>query len=94
MSISDNDANRQAVLRYLSSGNFGLDFFRRRAEGGRQDLQLAESYKVLMHGRDGMPPSWLMQETPGMPDRQTGPGFQFMLNADLLKLAPGLRKYW
>lgn len=34
--------------------------------------------------------SWLMQDVPGLP--QIGrPGYQFTINADLLKLFPGLK---
>jgi hypothetical protein len=41
-----------------------------------------------------MPPSWLMHESPGMPNLKTGPGYQFTLKADMLKLFPSLRKHF
>jgi hypothetical protein len=45
----------------------------------------------MIPGAPGMPGSMLMQDVPGMPkiDR---PGYQFTVNADLLKLFPELQK--
>lgn len=78
----------------LTGGKFGLEFFGGALKAEGKTFNSLSQYPQLMHGRDGMPPSWLMQETPGMLDRQTGPGFQFMLNADLLQLIPDLKKHF
>jgi hypothetical protein len=46
----------------------------------------------LIPGRKpGAPGLWLMQEVPGLP-KIGRPGYQFTINADLLKLFPGLKK--
>jgi hypothetical protein len=79
----------------LTGGKFGLDFFggALRAEG--KTFNETSAYPWLFPGREpGMPGSWLMQEVPGLPPLRRDPGFQFTLNADLLKLWPGLQSYW
>lgn len=49
-------------------------------------------YPLWMPGsQPGEPGSSLMKSLPGMPTMKTGPDFQFMMNADLLKLFPALK---
>jgi hypothetical protein len=73
-------------------GKFGLDFFGvgLRAEG--KTFKDLSPYPLLLPGtRPGAPGSWLMQEVPGLP-KIGGACYQFMINADLLKLFPQLRR--
>lgn len=74
----------------VTGGKVGLDFLGGglRLEG--KTFKDLSPYPILVPGRDpGAPASWLMQQVPGMPSIG-GPGFQFTINADLLKLFPGL----
>ncbi len=70
----------------VTGGKFGLDLF-----GGGLKLE-GKTFKELspypfLHRSDtpGEPASWLMQSVPGEPMIKQ-PGFQFMLNADLMKM--------
>jgi len=78
----------------LTGGKFGLDFLGGGLKAEGRTFNSLSPYPLLLQGRDGMPPAWLMQQYPGLPDMKTGAGFQFMLNADLLKLSPWLRKHF
>ena len=76
----------------LSGGSFGLDFFGGALKAEGKTFKELSPYPQLVPGRDpGMAASWLMQETPGMPMVKR-PGYQFMLNADMMKLWPWLRR--
>lgn len=78
----------------FTGGKFGLDFLGGglRAEG--KTFNSLSPYPFMVPGNGpGEPPRWIMNQTPGMPDMKT-PGYQFMLNADLLKLIPGMKKYF
>jgi hypothetical protein len=48
-------------------------------------------YPLIIPGAPGEPGSQLMQEVPGLP-KIGAPGYQFTINADLLKLFPQLQK--
>lgn len=70
----------------LTGGKFGVDLF-----GGGLKLE-GKTFKELspypfLNRSDtpGEPASWLMQSVPGVPMIKE-PGFQFMLNADLMKM--------
>lgn len=76
----------------LTGGKFGLDFFGGGLKAEGKTFNSLSPYPMFVPGRDGMPGSTIMQQYPGLSDVKTGPGFQFMLNADLLKLFPNLRK--
>ena len=78
----------------LTGGKFGLDFLGGGLKAEGKTFNELSPYPQLLMGRDGMPPSWLMQEVPGKPNMKAGPGYQFTLNADLLKLVPSLKKYF
>ena len=75
----------------LTGGKFGLDFLGGGLKAEGKTFKDLSPYPLLIPGtRAGRPGSWLMQEVPGMP--QIGrPGYQFMINADLLKLFPQLQ---
>lgn len=76
----------------LTGGKFGLDFFDGALKAEGKTFKSLSPYPMLMPGMGpGFEPTWLMNQTPGMPDLKAS-GFQFMLNADLLKLFPGLKK--
>jgi hypothetical protein len=76
----------------ITGGKFGLDFFGGALKAEGKTFKSLSPYPMLMPGMGpGYEPNWLMNQTPGMPDLKQ-PGFQFMLNADLLKLFPGLQK--
>ena len=78
----------------LTGGHFGLELFGGGLKAEGKTFKELSPYPQLLPGRDaGDTPSWLMQEVPGMPSIKR-PGYQFMLNADLLKLFPHLQKYW
>lgn len=78
----------------FTGGKFGLDFLGGGLKAEGRTFKGLSPYPMMMPGaQPGMPPSWLMQEVPGMPAMQR-PGYQFTVNADLLKLVPGLAKYW
>lgn len=75
----------------LTGGKFGLDFFGGGLKAEGKTFKDLSPYPQMIPGAPGMPGSTLMQELPGM--SQVGrPGYQFTLNADLLKLFPGLQK--
>ena len=77
----------------LTGGKFGLDFFGGALKAEGKAFNELSPYPLL-HRSDmpGEPASWLMQQYPALPNIKTGPGFQFLLNADLLNLIPGLKK--
>jgi hypothetical protein len=78
----------------LTGGRFGLDLLGGGLKAEGRTFNELSPYPQLLMGRDGMPPSWLMHESPGMPNLKTGPGYQFTLKADMLKLFPSLRKHF
>ncbi len=71
----------------LTGGKFGLEFL-----GGGLSVEgktfksLSPYPQMILGNTPTEPPAWLMQSIPGMPNIQTGPGFQIMLKADILKL--------
>jgi hypothetical protein len=76
----------------LTGGRFGLDFLGGAVKAEGKTFNDLSPYPLLVpETQPGAPASWLMQEVPGMPkiDRS---GYQFMINADLLKLFPSLQK--
>lgn len=76
----------------LTGAKFGLDFFDGALKAEGKTFKSLSPYPMLMPGMGpGYEPNWLMNQVPGMPDMKAS-GFQFMLNADLLKLFPGLKK--
>lgn len=78
----------------FTGGKFGLDFFGGALKAEGKTFNTLSAYPFLAPGGGaGDPPRWIMNQTPGMPDMKT-PGAQFMLNADLLKLIPGMKKYF
>jgi hypothetical protein len=78
----------------LTGGKFGLELFGGALKAEGKTFNELSPYPQLLPGSGpGESPSWLMQEVPGMPMIKR-PGYQFMLNADLLKLFPQLRKYY
>jgi hypothetical protein len=78
----------------LTGGRFGLEFFGGGLKAEGKTFKDLSPYPLLIPGRDsGAPGSWLMQEVPGLP-QIGGPGYQFTINADLLKLFPQLAKWW
>jgi len=77
----------------LTGGKFGLGFFGGGLKVEGKTFKDLSPYPLLLPGsQPGEPGSWLMQEVPGMP-KIGGPGYQFMLNADMLKLFPALKKW-
>jgi len=76
----------------LTGGKFGFDFFGGALKAEGKTFKDLSPYPLLIPGREpGAPGSWLMQEVPGLP--QIGrPGYQFTINADLLKLFPRLQQ--
>lgn len=79
----------------VTGGKFGLDFFGGGLKAEGKTFKDLSPYPMLVPGREpGAPPSRVMQEVPGMP-HLGGPGYQFTVNADLVKLFPDLaKKYW
>jgi hypothetical protein len=76
----------------LTGGRFGLDFFGGALKAEGKTFNSLSPYPMLMPGMGpGHEPTWNMNQTPGLPDQKVS-GFQFMLNADVLKLFPGLNK--
>lgn len=76
----------------LTGGKFGLDFFGGGLKAEGKTFKDLSPYPVMIPGaHPGEPGSQLMQEVPGLP-KIGGPGYQFTINADLLKLFPQLRK--
>jgi hypothetical protein len=72
----------------LTGGKVGLEFMggALKAQGSIFNQSSISPYPMLLGGTYPMDPTWLMKEVPGMPDMKTGPGMQFMLNADLMKM--------
>lgn len=72
----------------LTGGKLGLDFFGGglTASGSIFNQSIISPYPMLFPGAYGMPPTWLMQQVPGMPDTKTGPGYGGMLNLDFVKM--------
>ena len=76
----------------LTGGKFGLEFLGGGLKAEGKTFKDLSPYPQLVPGAEpGMPASWLMQEVPGLP-HMGRPGYQFTVNADLLKLFPGLRQ--
>lgn len=71
----------------VTGGKFGLEFFGGGLKAEGKSFTELSPYPMLMPGHDplGMSPM-LMQSVPGLPPLKTGPGFQFMLSVDLIKL--------
>lgn len=78
----------------LTGGKFGLDFFGGGLKAEGKTFQDLSPYPLLYRGaHPGELPSTVMQQVPGLP--QIGrPGYQFTINADLLKLFPELTKWF
>lgn len=72
----------------VTGGKFKLGFLddALSLSGSIFDSKTISPYPLLMPGVNGMDPSWIMKEIPGMPDQKTGPGAELMLNADLWKI--------
>jgi hypothetical protein len=76
----------------LTGGKFGLDFFGGGLKAEGKTFKDLSPYPLLLPGTEpGQPGSRLMQEVPGLP-KIGGSGYQFMINADLLKLFPQLQR--
>jgi hypothetical protein len=77
----------------LTGGKFGLEFFGGGLKAEGQTFKDLSPYPQLLGGsHPGDPPSLLMQEVPGMP-KVGASGYQFTINADVLKLFPALKKW-
>jgi hypothetical protein len=78
----------------LTGGKFGLDFFGGGLKAEGKTFKDLSPYPLLYRGaHPGELPTTVMQEVPGLP--QIGrPGYQFTINADLLKLFPQLTKWF
>lgn len=72
----------------LTGGKFGLKFLDGAlgVQGSIFNEKSISPYPLVVPGVDGNGPSWIMKEFPGMPDIKTGPGAEFMLNADFMKM--------
>lgn len=76
----------------LTGGKFGLEFFGGGLKAEGKTFKDLSPYPLLLPGTEpGAQGSWLMQEVPGLP-QMGGPGYQFTINADLLKLFPQLQR--
>jgi hypothetical protein len=76
----------------LTGGKFGLDFFGGALKAEGKTFKDLSPYPLLTPGREpGAPGSWLMQQVPGLP-QIARPGYQFTINADLLKLFPQFQR--
>jgi len=76
----------------LTGGKFGLDFFGGGLKAEGKTFKDLSPYPLLLPGtQPGEPGSWLMQEVPGLP-KIGAPGYQFTINADLLKLFPQFQR--
>ncbi len=76
----------------LTGGKFGLDFFGGGLKAEGKTFTDLSPYPLPFPGtQPGQPGSWLMQEVPGQL-KINRPGYQFAINADLLKLFPRLRR--
>lgn len=75
----------------LSGGKFGLELLGGGLKAEGKTFKDLSPYPLWMPGAQaGEPGSWLMQEVPGLPPINRS-GFQFTVNADLLKLFPALK---
>lgn len=72
----------------LSGGNLKLGFLDGALgfKGSIFNEKSISPYPLMVPGVNGMGPSWIMKEFPGMPDMKTGPGAEFMLSADFMKM--------
>lgn len=71
----------------LTGGKFGLEFLGGGLKAEGKSFTSLSPYPQMIPGETpGAPPTWLMQSLPGLPNLMTGPGFQFMLTADIIKL--------
>jgi hypothetical protein len=78
----------------VTGGKAALDLFGGGLKLEGKTFKDLSQYPLLLPGtQPGEPGSWLMQEEPGLPKLQR-PGYRFTINADLLKLFPGLRKHF
>jgi len=76
----------------ITGGKFGLDFFGGGLKAEGKTFKDLSRYPLMIPGaHPGEPGSQVMQEVPGLP-KIGGPGYQFTINADLLKLFPQLRR--
>lgn len=76
----------------LTGGKFGLDFFGGALKAEGKTFKDLSPYPLLIPGHEPRASdSWLIQEVPGLP-KIGRPGYQFTINADLLKLFPRLKK--
>lgn len=69
----------------LTGGKVGLDFFDGALKAEGKTFKDLSPYPLLQPGG-----TWMMEQVPGMP-KIGGPGYQFTINADLLKLFSGLK---
>jgi hypothetical protein len=76
----------------ITGGKFGLDLFGGGLKAEGKTVHEVSPYPQYIPGREGMPGGLLMQSYPALPMIKTGPGFQFMLNADILTLFPSLQQ--
>lgn len=70
-----------------TGGRFSLGLFGGGIKAQGKSFTELSPYPTLIPGATPFEPSsMLMQSVPGLPPLQTGPGFQFMLSVDLVKL--------
>ena len=75
----------------LTGGKFGLDFFGGALKAEGKTFKDISPYPLMVPGTGpGAAPGTVMQEVPGLPQLNR-PGYEFTVNADLLKLFPGLK---
>jgi hypothetical protein len=76
----------------LTGGKFGLEFLGGGLKAEGKTFNELTPYPMWTPGgQPGEPGSWLRRSVPDLPPMMTGPGLQFMVNADLLKLFPALQ---
>ncbi len=75
----------------VTGGEVDMGFFGGGLKLGAKTFKERSPYPVPVPGSaPGEPPTTLKQGIPGLPSRQTGPAFEVMVTADMLKLFPGL----
>jgi hypothetical protein len=73
----------------LTGGKFGLEFFGGGLKAEGKSFTELSPYPLFLPGASPFQPSTtLMQSYPELPALQIGPGFQFIISADLYKLFP------
>jgi hypothetical protein len=76
----------------LTGGKAGLEFFSGGLKAEGKTFKDLSPYPLLYRGaHPGDLPATVMQQVPGLP-QVGGPGYQFTINADLLKLFPQLQR--